>query len=151
MTHPADLVTDMVDHVLAVAATWPQWDGTPAVVTVEGEGRRTYTPHKALRRVADHLVDHLAQLEAGLAKAQSQPDDWHASAVTTPADLARFTDDDLDEARSRLRRLALIWDLRLRALADEQLDAAEPDAWSPRELAVHLTESVFYANAVGEL
>lgn len=151
MTHPADLVTDMVDHVLTLAATWPQWDGTPIVVIVDGEGRRTYTPHKALRRVADHLVDHLAQLEAGLANAEPEPDHWHASAVTTPADLAPFTTDDLDEARSRLRRLALIWALRLRTLADEELDAAKPDAWSPRELATHLAESRFYADSVGLL
>ena len=54
--HPADVVVAMVEHVLGLAATWTRWDGTPAVVPVEGEPPRTYTPHKAVRRVADHLL-----------------------------------------------------------------------------------------------
>lgn len=62
--HPADVVTGIVNHVLELAVTWPQWHGRPLEVPVEGEPPRTYTPHKAIRRVADHLVDHLAELEA---------------------------------------------------------------------------------------
>ena len=111
--HPADVVTDMVDHVLRLAETWPRWDGRPSEVPVEGEPPRIYTPHKAIRRVADHLVDHLAEFEARLAGRPTEPDRWHASAITTAADLAAFTTEDLDEARSRLRRLALTWVLRL--------------------------------------
>ena len=65
--HPADVVTGMVDYVLLMAETWPEWDGVPAETPVEGEPPRLYTPHKAIRRVADHLVDHLAELEARLA------------------------------------------------------------------------------------
>jgi hypothetical protein len=77
-------------------------------VTADEGGIRIYTPHKAIRRVADHLVDNLAELEARLAGYPTEPDTWHGSMVTTPADLATFTAEDLDEARSRLRRLALI-------------------------------------------
>ncbi len=80
---PADAVTGMVDHVLALAATWTRWDGRPAYVD-----DRVYTPHKAIRRVADHMVDHLAELEARLAGEETQPDHWHASMVTTDADRA---------------------------------------------------------------
>src|SRR5436305_4914655 len=58
---PAEAVTGMVGHVLALAATWTAWDGKPSHVD-----DRVYTPHKAIRRVADHLVDHLAELEARL-------------------------------------------------------------------------------------
>ncbi len=128
----------MVEQVLALATSWPAWDGTPVQVSVEGEQPRTYTPHKAVRRVADHRVDHLAELEARLAGRPTEPDAWHGSMVTTPADLARFTSEDLDEARSRLRRLAQIWDVRLRALSDDQRDTADQDAWTVRQVAFHV-------------
>jgi hypothetical protein len=149
--HPADVVTGMVNHVLELAVTWPRWDGIPLEVPVEGEPPRTYSPHKAVRRVADHLVDHLAEIEARLAGRPTEPDAWHGSMVTTPADLAAFTLDDLDEARSRLRRLALIWEVRLRSLSSEQLDASGGDAWTLRQVAFHVAESAFYADSVGAL
>jgi hypothetical protein len=141
----------MVDHVLELAATWPRWDGRPIEIPVEDEPPRMYTPHKAIRRVADHLIDHLAELEARLAGRPTEPDHWHASAITTPADLAAFSCNDLDEARSRLRRLALIWDVRLNALSDEQLDERVGDAWTMRQLAFHVAGSAFYADSVGLL
>ena len=143
---PAEAVVAMVDHVLDLAATWTAWDGKPAHVD-----DRVHTPHKAIRRVADHLVDHLAELEARLAGEEPQPDHWHASAMTTEADLAPFTPQDLDEARSRLTRLARIWANRLDALTDDQLDHSPGEGWSFRELALHLKESTYYADSVGGL
>lgn len=89
-------------------------------------------------------------MEARLAGQAPLPDHWHASAITTPADLAPFTSEDLDEARSRLSRLAQIWTLRLRDLGDERLDRREGDAWSLRQVAFHLG-STFYADSVGDL
>src|SRR5258708_2137642 len=148
--NPADVVTDMVNHVLELAATWPRWDGRPFEVSVEEEeAPRVYTPHKAVRRVADHLVDHLAEIEARVVGQPTEPDAWHGSMITTPADLAAFTVDDLDEARSRLTRVARIWEVRLRALSDERLDAAGGDAWALRQVAFHVAESGFYAGAGG--
>lgn len=143
---PADVVSGMVDHVLALVDTWTGWDGVPRSVD-----DRVYTPHKAVRRVADHLIDHLAEIEARLAGEATIPDRWHASAITSPADLAPFTAEDRDEARSRLSRLALVWRQRLRALDDERLDRREGDAWTIREVAFHVAESAYYADAVGDL
>jgi len=144
--HPADVVTGMVSRVLETAKTWTSWDGEPRVVD-----ERMYSPHKAVRRVADHLIDHLAEIETRVAGLPSIPDRWHASAMTTPADLAPFTIEDLDEARSRLTRLAQIFELRLRSLSDDELDRREADAWSVRQIAFHLEESLYYAEAVGDL
>ncbi|MEV6488976.1 hypothetical protein AB0M20_10130 [Actinoplanes sp. NPDC051633] len=143
---PAEVVTGMVGRVLELAGTWPGWDGRPRPVD-----DRVYTPHKAIRRVADHLVDHLAEIEARLAGVPTIPDHWHASAITTPADLAPFTAGDLDEARSRLTRLAQIYQVRLRRLSDAELDRRDGAAWSVRQIAFHLEESLYYATAVGDL
>ena len=142
---PADAVAQMVAHVLRLAETWGAWDGRP----IPAEDR-VYTPHKAIRRVADHMIDHLAQLEAHVAGAEPLPDRWHGSHMTTPADLAPFTPEDLDEARSRLERLAQLWRLRLAAIPPNELDRAEGDTYTPREMAFCAVESAYYADAVGE-
>ncbi|MEU4680466.1 hypothetical protein [Micromonospora sp. NPDC023737] len=144
--NPADVVTGLIDQVLELARTWTLWDGEPRAVD-----DRIYSPHKAIRRVTDHLIDHLAEIEARIAGVPTIPDHWHASAITTPADLAPFTSEDLDEARSRLTRLAQIYDVRLRCLSESELDQRQGDAWSVRQIAFHLEESLYYAKAVGSL
>ncbi|MFI6291168.1 hypothetical protein ACIBEJ_06245 [Nonomuraea sp. NPDC050790] len=141
---PATAVADMVAHVLRLAGTWTRWDGVPRPVD-----DRVYTPHKAIRRVADHMIDHLAEVEARLAGLPPIPDRWHASAVTTAHDLAPFTQDDLDEAVSRLTRLSQIWTVRLGSLTEERLDHSPGEGWSIRYLAHHLAGSTYYADAVG--
>jgi hypothetical protein len=143
---PAEVVTGMVTRVLELASTWTRWDGRPIPVD-----DREYTPHKAVRRVTDHLIDHLAEIEARLAGVPTIPDHWHASAITTAADLAPFTSEDLDEARSRLTRLAQVFGLRLANLSDTDLDHRDGDAWSIRQIAFHLEISLYYATAVGRL
>ena len=85
-TSPADIVPAMIADVLALARTWTNWDGRP--ITVEG---RTMTPHKAIRRVVDHTIDHLAEAAARINHTEPLVDHWHHSANTTPADLAPFT------------------------------------------------------------
>lgn len=141
----------MVDHCLELAQTWVNWDGVPIEVAMDDGPPRLYTPHKAIRRVADHMIDHLAEIEALLAGQETIPDRWHGSMETMPADLAPFTQLDLDEARSRLLRLAQIWDIRISSLNDDQLDAPRGNALTIRQSTEHLTDSDFYADSVGRL
>jgi len=143
---PAIVVAAMVSHVLALARTWPNWDGRPCPID-----DRLYTPHKAIRRVTDHLVDHLAELEARRAGHRPRPDEWHASGSLTPADLSPFTPADLDEAASRLTRLSDLWRDRLADLSPEELDHSPGEGWTFRQLAFHLEGSIYYADAVGSL
>uniref|UniRef100_UPI0027E02EF9 hypothetical protein n=1 Tax=Streptomyces sp. LS1784 TaxID=2851533 RepID=UPI0027E02EF9 len=147
-TELAALVPEMVDHVLTLAAGWTAWGGRP-IVNADG---RTYAPHKVVRRITDHLLDHLAELDARLAGEPTEPDHWHASNVTTPADLAPFTTADLDEARSRLTRLAGIWSRRVAALPDGRLDDSPGAGWSFRQIVCHVSGAgYYYADSVGSL
>ena len=112
--NPGQLVSDSVEACLEIAATWHAWDGRPVARTVDGKPN-TWTPAKALRRITDHLIDHLQQVEALLAGVPSIPDAWHGRFVTLDADWARFTEADYDEACSRLRRLGRWYVLRYAA------------------------------------
>jgi hypothetical protein len=147
---PADAIDQMVAEFLAMAESWPAWDGTPIPITTP-YGQRVYTPHKALRRFNDHMIDHLAQLQAELAGIPTVPDTWQASRITTGADLAPFTLEDLAEARNRFERLAGMWRATLMTIPAEKMDAAKGDDYTPRELAFHTLESIDYANHVGDL
>ena len=143
---PATVVPDAVDEVLRLAATWLAWDGAPRF----GDGN-AWTPHKALRRVADHLLDHLAEIEALLAGQPTVPDTWHGRAVTLDSDWARFTEADLDEAASRLRRYSLLYRVRIGALSADELDRSRPQAWTLRQIAHHVAGVTYYAEQVGDL
>jgi hypothetical protein len=117
---PTGLIPGAVERCLDLAGTWLAWDGRPRVSapTEDIPGGTVFTPHKAIRRIADHLVDHLAQVEALLAGAEPIPDTWHGRTVTLAADWAPFTEADLNEARNRLRRLSQVYALRLRGVDD---------------------------------
>ena len=88
---------------------------------------------------------------ARLAGQETLADRWHASAITTPADLAVFTKEDLDEARSRLTRLGRMWADLLDSLSADQLDRSPGEGWTFRQIAFHVAESAYYADAVGTL
>jgi len=150
---PAELVNDAVETCLAIAATWYAWDGRPRVSEPTGDipGGTVFTPHKAVCRIADHLVDHLAEIEALLAGAETIPDTWHGRTVTLATDWAPFTEADLNEARNRLRRLAQIYALRLRSLDPRALDAPRDQAWTIRRIAEHVAGVTWYAEQVGRL
>ena len=143
---PADAISETVDHVLRLANSWVAWYGRPVRVR-----NRVLAPHKVVRRVADHMIDHLTQFQASMVGITAPPDLWHASAMTSESDLAPFTAQDLDEARSRLERLALLWRIALANVAPERLDRAERDEYTPREMAFCAVASTEYADALGDL
>lgn len=139
---PAGLIPAAVDAVLAAAEPWLGWAGRP--VFREGNA---WTPHKALRRVTDHLIDHLAEIECRLAGQPTLPDRWHGRRVTTDADFARFTEVDLDEYTSRLTRLAACYQARIGGLDAATLDArSDQDTWSIREVVHHVSDITAYAD-----
>jgi hypothetical protein len=65
------------------------------------------------------------------------PDTWHGRAVTS--DWARFTEADLDEAASRLRRYSLLYRIRLGGQSADELDRSRPEAWTLRQIAHHVS------------
>ena len=144
---PALLVPAAVADVLAVAETWLGWDGRP----VYRQGN-AWTPHKSLRRVADHLLDHLAEIECRLAGQPTLPDQWHGRMVTLDADFARFTEIDLDEASSRLIRLGASYQARISQLEARHLDARPAaEVWTIREIVHHVSGVTIYAEMIGRL
>ena len=146
--NPGTAVEDAVRRALVLVDTWMRWDGLPRL---SEDGDRVYTPHKAVRRIADHLIDHLAEVEALLAGVPTQPDEWHASALTSAADLAPFTVEDVREAEQRLSRLGRTLALRYAAVDPAEWDKDRGDNWTLRQIAEHLIEVEWYAQQVGDL
>jgi hypothetical protein len=145
--NPGDLVVAGIDRVLYLAASWLAWDGRPRL---DDSGERIYTPHKAIRRHADHLIDHLAEIEALLAGVDTEPDRWHGSLVTLASDWAPFTEPDLVDAGQRLRRLANTYALRLAAAGPGEWDKPRGPNWTLREIVEHVA-TPWYAEQVGDL
>jgi hypothetical protein len=148
--NPGQLVVDGVEACLTLARTWHAWDGRPIARTVDGQPN-TWTPQKALRRITDHLIDHLHEVEALLAGAEPVPDTWRGRFVTLDADWGRFTEADFDEACSRLRRLARWYVLRYQAAGEPSWDEPRSGAWTLREIAEHVAGVTYYAEQVGSL
>jgi hypothetical protein len=141
------LIPAAVSQVLDMADTWLGWDGTP----VRRDGN-AWTPHKALRRVSDHLLDHLAELQCRMAGLPTLPDRWHGRMITTDADFARFTEVDLDEVTSRLQRLGACYQAILRDRDAAYLDSRPAgDVWTVREVVHHVSNVTVYADQIGPL
>ena len=132
---PGEVVLAATEDALARAEGWIGWNGD-AVMSLGN----AWTPHKALRRICDHLIDHLCQIETRVAGERPVPDEWRGRSVTLPTDWAAFTEQDLDEATARLRRLAQLTALRLQSLR-EQWDADAGSEWTLRAIAHHLADA----------
>lgn len=145
---PGTRVEEAAAYCLELAATWLGWDGRPRV---SEDGDRVYAPHKVIRRVADHLVDHLAEVEALVAGVETQPEGWQGSEITLESDWARFTEADLREARERITRLARTFALRLASAGPGAWDVPRTPNWTLREIADHLADISWYADQLGRL
>jgi hypothetical protein len=131
---PDERVLIGVEEALATAEGWLGWNGVATMSMGSA-----WTPHKALRRITDHFVDHLAQIESRAAGVPDVGDAWHGRMATLGTDWAPFTEQDLDEASARIRRLAHILALRFCALQpDWEADAG--DEWTIRAIADHVVE-----------
>jgi hypothetical protein len=129
---------------LEIAQTWIGSDGVPVRA-----GDRVYTPHKVIRRQADHLIDHLAEVMSVLAGRAPQTDRWHASELMSSADVGPFGSDDFDEARERLTRLAALYEMTYLDAGPLEWDMPR-SGWTLREIAEHLSDA-WYAEQIGPL
>ena len=134
---PDELILQATEDALGLAESWIGWS-SGAVMSLGS----AWTPHKALRRIADHLIDHLCQIEMRVALETPVPDLWRGRSVTLESDWARFTELDLDEATARIRRLAQLMALRVRSLRDRQIEDARLASWVMRPPPVLAMEMV---------
>ena len=120
-------------------------DAHPAPLTAPaGVGRYTYTPRKTLRRVLDHALDHLNQIDQWLAwqhrgVVPTPTDGWVPSTVTLPDDRLPLTPPDLDAWLWRVDQAARLVQQRAAALTEAELDWRPPDGgWPLRRVLHHL-------------
>jgi DinB superfamily len=133
-------------------------DARPAPLTKPaGVGRYTYTPRKALRRVLDHALDHLNQIDQWLAWQRNgvvptPTDGWVSSTVTLPDDRLPLVPAALDAWLWRIDQAARLVVQRAASLTETELDWLPPDGgWPLRRVLHHLARSErLYAAALDE-
>ena len=133
-------------------------DARPAPLTApSGVGRYTYTPRKALRRVLDHALDHLNQIDQWLAWQRygvvpTPTDGWVPSTVTLPDDRLPLAPADLDAWLWRVDQATRLVVQRAAGLTEAELDWLPPDGgWPLRRVLHHLARSErLYAAALDE-
>jgi len=141
---PDELVVLSIEDAIETAERWIGWNGTAAFSL-----GNAWTPHKALRRITDHLVDHLDQIECRVAGVAPVADEWRGRGTTLTSDWASFSEDELNEGVARLRRLAQTISLRLLALREEWDRDAGDGEWTLRAIAEHLAAAAAtYASRV---
>ncbi|WP_160145801.1 DinB family protein [Dictyobacter aurantiacus] len=127
----------------------PQYD---PVREVFADDEHSYTPRKVLRRILDHALDHLNQLEQWLNWQQKgiEPrptNGWASSAVTLDEDLLPLTAKDLDAWLWRIDLVVEMLIQRTENLSLQQLDwIPQDEGWSIKQTLHHLAAAeMFYA------
>lgn len=121
-------------------------DHDPAVAVAGGSPGYTYTPRKVLRRVLDHALDHLNQIEQwrrwrcdGVVPVPA--DGWAGSTTIFAEDHAPLSRDELAAWLWRIDRAVEAVVARAGRLSAEELDWLPPtdaEAWSLRWMLHHL-------------
>lgn len=142
---------DPVAHVAAAHARACPYlerlaDHDPAVAVAGGAPGYTYTPRKVLRRVLDHALDHLDQIEQwrhwrcdGVVPVPA--DGWAGSTTTFAEDHASLSRDELAAWLWRIDRAVAAVVARAGRLSAEELDwrpTTDADGWSLRRMLHHL-------------
>jgi hypothetical protein len=133
-------------------------DARPAPLSASaGVHRYTYTPRKALRRVLDHTLDHLNQIDQWLAwrndgVVPTPTDGWVPSTVTLPGDLLLLSQPDLEAWLWRIDQSARLLVQRAAGLTEAELDWEPPDeGWPLRRVFHHVARSeLLYAASLDE-
>ena len=117
-------------------------DAHPAPLSAAGVERYTYTPRKVLRRVLDHSLDHLNQIDQWLAWQRdgvvpTPTDGWAGSTVTLPDDRLPLAQRDLDAWLWRIDQAARLLQQRAAGLTAQELDWAPPDGGWPLRRVLH--------------
>ena len=117
----------------------------------------TYTPRKPLRRVLDHALDHLNQIDQWRRWRQdgvvpTPTDGWAPSTVTLPEDRLPLTAIDLDAWLWRIDQAMLLLTERAASLGEDELDWLPPDGgWPLRRVLHHVARSeLLYAASFDE-
>jgi hypothetical protein len=133
-------------------------DPRPAPLTARAGARRySYTPRKVLRRVLDHALDHLNQIDQWQTwrrdgVAPTPTDGWVPSTVTLPDDRLPLAQVDLDAWLWRIDQAVRLLGQRAAGLTREELDWPPPDGgWPLRRVLHHVARSeLLYAAALDE-
>ena len=117
----------------------------------------TYTPRKPLRRVLDHALDHLNQIDQWQrwrtdGVVPTPTDGWAPSTVTLPEDRLPLTAADLDAWLWRIDQAMRLLTQRAAGLSDDDLDWQPPDGgWPLRRVLHHVARSeLLYAASFDE-
>jgi len=151
---PAREVTAVMTNELFSRLT----DAAPAPLTAaRGARSYTYTPRKALRRVLDHALDHLNQIDQWIAWRRdgvvpTPTDGWVPSTVTLPDDRLPLAPSALEAWLWRIDQAARLLRQRAAGLTREELDWQPPgDQWPLRRVLHHVARSeLLYAAALDE-